>query len=748
MNKKAKVLLLWPGSIGAASGNFGMPQLVGLASYAQARTSCEVHLRDLVAERELYRRADREFSLDAILTGGAEGYDVIGISVYSSYDWLLSEELAKRARALLPNVLLVAGGYHASSRPQEIIADGVFDVCVVGEGERPLVKVIESVAGGAPLRGEILGSDPIDELDALPVTDWSLLDRYKGIARSIASQTQLYLSRGCPFDCAFCMERAKRDVSWRAFSVDRAVEEVLALHRWLDLRSWTLYVADALFGMKVSWRRTFLAKLATHQVPVEKIWLLIRVDLVEDEDLRLFADANCGLGFGLESGDPTQLATIRKAGRLDTYLDRMKDIAAWALERDVPWGANVIVGHPGETPSSIERSAKYLNELFLGPRGTTGFLSVDPFRLYPGSPIDAERGDWEARYGTKFHAVGSGLTWWHEGDPDFLSEWVDPSRELDFLTRERMQDQHFAPLLDAIEPRFVYQGKARDYFVRSLRDQASLKHGRFSTLERYFAWMKWTGRSEQGRAERRAHPDLPRLSRIVRRRGMKHAREVAELGAGALDVAIESTPRERFVPLDHIRASTLDEPVAFGDGARSTVSAIHAYALTFGLAGIEAGQRVLDLGAGSGYGTAILARLVGQGGMVRSVEIDGELVSLARLELAALELPATLDVHAGDALSLDWWTEDLDRVVVGFALPEVPREGLQRLRVGAIVVAPIVCSREDGGHGEQRLARIERGRSRWSIQWHGEVRYVPAQRAAPERSVTAARSAPRRLPVV
>ncbi len=748
MAKKTRVLLLWPGSIGAASGNFGMPQLVGLASYAQANTACEVHLRDLVAERELYRRAGRELSLDAILTGGGEGYDVVGISVYSSYDWLLSVELAKRARALMPNVLLVAGGYHASARPAEIIADGVFDVCVVGEGERPLVKVIESVAGGAPLRGEILGSDPIDDLDALPLTDWWLLDRYKGIARSIASQTQLYLSRGCPFDCAFCMERAKRDVSWRAYSVDRAVEEVLALHRWLDLRSWTLYVADALFGMKVSWRRAFLAKLAAHRVPVEKIWLLIRVDLVEDEDLRLFADANCGLGFGLESGDPAQLGIIRKAGRLDTYLDRMKEIAAWALERDVPWGANVIVGHPGETPDSIARSASYLRELFLAPRGTTGFLSVDPFRLYPGSPIDAERGDWEARYGTRFHAAHSGLTWWHEGDPDFLSEWVDPSRELDFLTRERLHHEHFAPLLDAIEPRFVYQGSAREYFVRSLRDQANLKHGRFGTLERYFAWMKWTGRSEQARVERRAHPDLSRLSQGVRRRAMKRASEVAHLAVGPLHAAIEATPRERFVPLDAIRESTLDEPVAFGDGARSTVSAIHAYALTFGLADIEPGQCVLDLGAGSGYGTAILARLVGRGGRVRSVEIDAELVSLARAELGALALPADVEAHAGDALALGWWTDDVDRVVVGFALPEVPREGLARLRDGAIVVAPIVRSIVEGGRGEQRLARIERDASGFSITWHGEVRYVPAQREAPAMITAAARSQPRRLPVV
>ena len=38
--------------------------------------------------------------------------------------------------------------------------------------------------------------------------------------------------------------------------------------------------------------------------------------MIDDEDLRLFGEANCGLGFGLESGDPEMLATARKAGRL------------------------------------------------------------------------------------------------------------------------------------------------------------------------------------------------------------------------------------------------------------------------------------------------------------------------------------------------------------------------------------------------------------------------------------------------
>src|SRR5690606_31091491 len=122
-------------------------------------------------------------------------------------------------------------------------------------------------------------------------------------------------------------------------------------------------------------------------------------------------------------------------------------VSAWARERDVPWGANIICGHPGETEATMRASAKYMAELFGDPKGVTGFLSVDPFRLYPGSPIDAERSQWEARFGVRFHRND----WWQDGDQEFLSEWVDPSASLDWKTRERLQHELLAPVLAQVE---------------------------------------------------------------------------------------------------------------------------------------------------------------------------------------------------------------------------------------------------------------------------------------------------------
>jgi protein-L-isoaspartate(D-aspartate) O-methyltransferase len=696
-----RVLLLWPGTTGAAAGNFGVPQLVGLATYLRAKTGAAVTVVDLVAEAAL-----GPLSIPKVLGGDdGGGYDVVALGCYSSYDHLKCLALAEAARSLRSDAVIVAGGYHASARPDDIVYDGSpYDVCIVGEAEAPMARVVESIAGGAPLRNVVLGSESVERLDDLPVTDWSYLARYRNVARKITSQTQLYLSRGCPFDCAFCMERAKRDVSWRAYSVERAVEEFRQLHRFLDLRTWTVYIADALFGMKTSWRRQFLEALARENLPARKLWLLIRVDLVDDEDLRLFAKANCGLGFGLESGDPGLLAIIRKAGRLDDYLDRMRHIAAVSRELDVPWGANVIVGHPGETPATLARSARYLRELFLDPKGTTGFLSVDPFRLYPGSPIDAERSRWEKTYGTRFHRP----VWWHDGDQEFLSEWVDPSSELTYRERERLQHEHLAPILAEIPDRFVYRGPARDYFLRAATGQqaTTANRWRFGYAERYYAWQRYLGRGSAGRAERRTDVGLEEVCRALRTEALpavaQHLGVTDEAwGNGAMAPireALEAVPRERFVPLDAVARSVRDVAVPLDTTGAATVSAMHAYARSYALLAPRPGDTVLDLGCGTGYGATLLARLVGESGRVYGVELDPRLAALARENVGSLP---HVTIVAGDAADPSAWpVVGAARVVVGFALAEVPLAWAAALAPGAVVVAPVV-----DGDG-QRLVRV------------------------------------------
>ncbi len=750
---KPRVLLVWPGTDGAAAGNFGCPQLVTMATYAREKTGAQVDIVDLYAER-----AFGPVDLRRVFLGpDGAGYDVVGFSCYSSFDFLKIEAVAQIARTLLPSAVFCAGGYHTSARPTDFVFDGsAFDLAVVGEGEKPLVRIIESVQAGAPLRGQILPSDPVEDLDELPPSDWSLLDRYRPHLRQLASQVQLYLSRGCPFDCAFCMERAKREVSWRPYSVERALDEVRRARAYFGLEGMTVYFADALFGMRKRWRREFLTRLAEEKLPAKKLWLLVRVDMIDDEDLELFGRANCSLGFGLESGDPAQLATIRKAGRLEDYLDRMLFVAQRARELDVPWGANVIVGHPGETESSLRVSAAYFKKLFLDPNGTTGFLSVDPFRLYPGSPIDDERSQWEARFGTRFHRP----EWWKDGDQEFLAEWVDPSAELDYARRAELTHELIAPTLHAIGDNFCLAGPARDYFRLAIEEQIqnlSAQH-RLHYMGRYYAWHRYLGRSSVALRQRERDTPLAQVCRELRVASVAdwlshlphRPADVAAWVESPLVQALIEVPRERFVPLDAVAESVRDEALALDASGAATVSAPHAYLRSFGLAQIAPGQRVLDLGSGTGYGCAVLCRLVGPAGKVVGVELDPVLAQRAR------ELVPDAAIVCGDALDPEQHERlrelsggPFHAVVAGFAMPIAALEGLaQLLARGGRIVAPVELA-----GGEQRLCCGVWDGSALEVEQLERVLYVRARTtdelpAAPPLRAAAVERKATRLPVV
>ncbi|MBI4955464.1 MAG: B12-binding domain-containing radical SAM protein, partial [Myxococcales bacterium] len=477
---RPRVLLLWPGGLFAGGANFGVPQLLSIAA-ALGAAGAVVDVVDLDMERA--------FGPVDLARIAAPGYDLVGISCYSSYDYLKVMVIGAELRRALPRAWLATGGYHPSARPDDFLGAGSpFDYVVVGDGEAPLVGLCTALVAGKRPLGRVRGPESLADPNALASYDWELLSRYRPIAHRMASQAEIYLSRGCPYDCAFCMERAKRDVSWRALEPGRAVEEIHRLDRFLDLSRFTLFIADALFGMKNAWRKTFLEELARRPCRARKVWLLIRVDLIDKDDLALMARANVSPGFGLESGDPEQLKRIRKAGKLESYLERMLDVAQTARELGVPFGCNVIVGHPGETERSLRTSAAYLRRLFVDdPRGTSGFLSVDPFRLYPGSPIDEERARWERETGMHVHRY----PWWHDGDQDFLAEWVDPSASLDFRTALALKRELFDPILRAIPGRFRYDGPARDYYERAIAEQVELASPR-RELHTLAMWQLWS----------------------------------------------------------------------------------------------------------------------------------------------------------------------------------------------------------------------------------------------------------------
>ena len=176
--------------------------------------------------------------------------------------------------------------------------------------------------------------------------------------------------------------------------------------------------------------------------------------------------------------------------------------------------------------------------------------------------------------------------------------------------------------------------------------------------------------------------------------------------------AFDAVPRHRFVPAALHGRAYEDAALPIGHGQTISRPSVHAAHLV--LAELEEGNRVLEIGTGSGFQTALLARL---GCEVHSVERIPELSSRARRALAELDLAAALRVGDGS----EGWPEaaPFDAILVGAASDEVPGPLLEQLAAGGRLLVPVV---EDEG---QRLVRIRRTGEGWERERVDEARFVP-----------------------
>lgn len=189
------------------------------------------------------------------------------------------------------------------------------------------------------------------------------------------------------------------------------------------------------------------------------------------------------------------------------------------------------------------------------------------------------------------------------------------------------------------------------------------------------------------------------------RRGIKNPHVLA---------AFAAVPREAFVPEElHDRAYE-DGPLPIGEG--QTISQPYVVALTLQALELVPSDHVLDVGTGSGYAAAILARVVRE---VTSVERIPALAEIARERLRLLGFHNVRIVVSDGTLGCASYAP-FDAIAVAAAGPQIPRALKEQLTVGGRLVMPV------GSKGEQYLVRVRRVASdRWTTETLCAVSYVP-----------------------
>ena len=176
--------------------------------------------------------------------------------------------------------------------------------------------------------------------------------------------------------------------------------------------------------------------------------------------------------------------------------------------------------------------------------------------------------------------------------------------------------------------------------------------------------------------------------------------------------AMRIVPRHEFVPPELRERSYEDTPLPIGDG--QTISQPYMVALMTEALELRPGERVLEIGTGSGYQAAILAQMNAE---VYSVERIEEIAAAAKKRLERLGYAG---VHLRCADGNDGWPEasPFDAALVTAAAREIPRQPLQQLRMLGRMVLPI------GTDDAQELVRLWRTEDGFREDYLGGCRFV------------------------
>ncbi len=178
--------------------------------------------------------------------------------------------------------------------------------------------------------------------------------------------------------------------------------------------------------------------------------------------------------------------------------------------------------------------------------------------------------------------------------------------------------------------------------------------------------------------------------------------------------AFRVVPRRDFLPAGVRSQADEDRPLPIGEG--QTNSQPRTVAGMLDLLDVRPGHRVLDVGSGSGWTTALLAELVGPAGWVLGLELSPTLAQWGAANVAAREREWARVQQATPGLLGAPEQAPYDRVLVSAEADELPEALVDQLAADGVLVVPVA--------GRMCRVRVDATGGR-RTSWHGHYRFVP-----------------------
>ena len=310
--------------------------------------------------------------------------DVVAFSVYL-WNRLVTLELVTCLKQINPDLKIVLGGPEVSFEEPDFFERYPVDALICGEGEiqlRQLLSAWQVRAVPQPISGlrtrqqpEVKAQSQLDDLDLLPSPFAAeLVDFSRGLVYYESS-------RGCPYDCSFCMSALDQQV--RSFSLERIFADLKLL---IDRQVKQIKFVDRTFNYQNQRSREIFRFILKHNRS-SHFHFEIGAHLLDEETLQLLETVPEGV-FQFEIGVQSTLPeTLAKVGRRASLEKLAENVRRLRQAGTIHLHLDLIAGLPGES------FAQFLQSLDWTAALNPQHLQIEPVKLLPGAPLRSQAAD-------------------------------------------------------------------------------------------------------------------------------------------------------------------------------------------------------------------------------------------------------------------------------------------------------------------------------------------------------------------
>jgi anaerobic magnesium-protoporphyrin IX monomethyl ester cyclase len=324
----------------------------------------------------------------------------VGIPYYTPLKYVV-EIITGLVREVNPDIKIIVGAFHPTFCPDEVLQNPDIDFIVRGEGEIPLLNLVQEIKKDSRKWATVPGlsyrdaaghtrhndsPDLISNLDELP---FPARDAVLNCDFNTHRHHSILTTRGCTYTCAFCGDRRLWGGRVRRRSVNNVLEELKSLKETYKVKY--IEIVDGTFTYDRKYLETFCRALIDQQVNI-KWGCTARYDNLDKDILKLMKQSKCyGLYLGLESGSNRVLSSIDKKETIERDIEVSKLI----YDSGILSATSILLGSPDEEKEDIEATLKLMRHF------KTDFFDINSYMPLPGTPLydameedDRKKIDW------------------------------------------------------------------------------------------------------------------------------------------------------------------------------------------------------------------------------------------------------------------------------------------------------------------------------------------------------------------